>query len=121
MVAPMSAGVGIADFAPVAAAAPTSLAYSGSIAGPLAAIGMVATCQIATIPTKISSDSKAARKPSEFLSVATAQLRLMAKLSTYSLGLAGSKALPMTTMVFFDGSGGVSPISFIMLAVSVAR
>ena len=47
MVAPMSAGVGIADFAPVAAAAPTSLAYSGSIAGPLAAVGMVATCQIA--------------------------------------------------------------------------
>src|SRR5262249_6131140 len=47
--------------------------------------------------------------------------RLMAKLSTYSAGLPGSKALPITTMVFFDGSGGVSPISFIMPAVSVAR
>ena len=38
----MSAGVGIADFEPVAAAAPTSLAYSGSIVGPVAAVGIVA-------------------------------------------------------------------------------
>ena len=61
----MSAGVGIADFCPVAAAAPTSLAYSGSIAGPLAAVGRVATCQMPTMATKISSDSRPARKPSE--------------------------------------------------------
>src|SRR5689334_13528042 len=71
MVAPMSAGVGIADFEPVAAAAPTSLAYSGSIAGPVAAVGMVASCQMPTIATKIRSDSRPARTPSEVFSVVT--------------------------------------------------
>src|SRR5450631_1999126 len=55
----------MADFEPLAAAAPTSLAYSGSIAAPLPAAGMVATCQIATMPAKISSDSSAARNPSD--------------------------------------------------------
>ena len=29
--------------------------------------------------------------------------------------------LLITTIVFFDGSGGMRPISFIMVAVSVAR
>ena len=45
----------------------------------------------------------------------------MAKLLTYSSGLAGSNGLPITTIVFFVGSGGVRPISFIIAAVSVAR
>src|SRR5712675_2258784 len=67
IVAPISAGVGIADLAPVAAAAPTSLAYSGSTAAPVPAVGWVAICQKTTMPAKISSDSSAALKPSEFL------------------------------------------------------
>ena len=122
MVAPMSAGVGIADFAPVAAAAPTSLAYSGSTAGPLPAVGMRRD-----LPERHDAgedQQRQQRRPQAERVLQRRhgdQLRLMAKLSTYSLGLAGSNALPMTTMVFFDGSGGVSPISFIMLAVSVAR
>ena len=49
----------------------------------------------------------------------SAQVRLIAKLFTYSAGLAGSNALPITTIDFFDGSGGVRPISFIIAVVSV--
>ncbi len=67
----MSAGVGIADLVPVAAAAPTSLAYSGSTAGPVPAVGWVAICQSTTMPAKISSDSSAARNPSDFFSDGT--------------------------------------------------
>src|SRR3954453_1506540 len=47
--------------------------------------------------------------------------RLMAKLFRYSAGLAGSKVLPITTKVLLVAAGGVRPISFISLAVSVAR
>ena len=71
IVAPMSACVGIADFCPVAAAAPTSLAYSGSIAGPELAVGWAASCHRPTMTAKISSDRIAARRPSElFISCA---------------------------------------------------
>src|SRR5262249_21390069 len=61
----MSAGVGMADFWPVAAAAPTSLAYSGSTVAAPPPDGRAATCQISTMAAKISSDSAAARRPSE--------------------------------------------------------
>ena len=78
------------------------------IVAPLGAGGWAATCQISTIAAKIRSDSSAARKPSEERSGAIApQVFLMAKLSTYAAGLVGSKGLPITTIVFFDGSGGV--------------
>src|SRR4051812_19682101 len=72
MVAPMSAGVGIADFVPVAAALPTSLAYSGSTTAPLPATGMVAICQITTMAKKISSDRRPALRRSEFFGTVTA-------------------------------------------------
>ena len=83
MVRPMSAGVGIADFAPVAAAAPTSLAYSGSTAGPVPAVGWAAICHSADDGREDQQRQQRARKPSEFFSVAIGiSCRLMAKLST---------------------------------------
>src|SRR4029450_13445253 len=93
MVTPMSASVGIADFVPVAAAAPTSLAYWGSTAGPLAAVGVVAICQIATMATKSSSDSSAARRPSDFLSVAIGSAPLDGEAFDVLVGLCGIERL----------------------------
>src|SRR5260370_41141384 len=89
----MSAGVGIADFEPLAAAAPTSLAYSGSIAAPLPAVGMVATCQTATMPTKISNDSSAARNPSDPFSDGTRSAPLDGEAGDVVLGLGGIERL----------------------------
>src|SRR6188508_800947 len=47
--------------------------------------------------------------------------RLIAKLFTYSSGLAGSKVLPITTKLLVVAAGGVRPTSFISFVVSVAR
>src|ERR1700722_4099085 len=83
----------MADFEPLAAAVPTSLAYSGSIAAPLPAVGMVATCQIATMATKISRDSAAARNPSEFLSDGTRSAPLDGEAVDVVVGLGGIERL----------------------------
>src|SRR5436190_14283370 len=89
----MSAGVGIADFAPVAAALPTSLAYSGSTAAPLPAVGWAAICQRATMPTKISSDSSAALSASEFLNADTRSAPLDGEACDVVVGLGGIERL----------------------------
>src|SRR5258705_4520186 len=89
----MSAGVGIADLAPVAAAAPTSLAYSGSTAAPVPAVGWVAICQKTTMPAKISSDSSAARSPSEFLNAAIGSAPLNGEACNVVVGLGGIERL----------------------------
>src|SRR5258707_6248239 len=89
----MSAGVGIADLAPVAAAAPTSLAYSGSTAAPVPAVGWVAICQKTTMPAKISSDSSAALKPSEFLNAVIVSAPLDGEACDVVGGLGGIEPL----------------------------
>src|SRR5215510_13466332 len=93
MVTPMSAGVGIADLAPVAAAAPTSLAYSGSTAGPLAAGGWAAICHSATMAAKIRNDSSAALRPSDFFRVSTGSAPLDGEAVDVLVGLGGIEGL----------------------------
>jgi hypothetical protein len=117
MVEPICTRVGKPDFcgAPAASDAvpgslPISLAYSicsavmaTGLAG--ATVGLrVATCHTSSIRPSNSSDTSAARARSPRIRVfrvdmaTRAQVRLMAKLATYSSGLAGSNTLPITVI-----------------------
>ena len=49
------------------------------------------------------------------------QLRLMSKLFTYASGSVGSNVFPITENDLYELAGGLSPISCINFAVSVAR
>src|SRR5918993_4428456 len=109
MVTPISAGVGIADFAPVAAAAPTSLAYSGSTTGPVPAVGCVAICHKPTMAAKISSDSSAARRPSELFRVATGSAPLDGEAVDVLVGLARVERLAHDHDGLFRGIGRGEP------------
>ena len=46
---------------------------------------------------------------------------LILKLATYSSGFAGSNGFPITENDLYDAAGGVRPMSFMTLPVSVAR
>src|SRR4051812_27473873 len=101
---------------PWLAVAPTSLAYSGSIGGPLLTPWML-ICQIVSSAARIRAETIPERTDSE----RTPQVRLIAKLLMYASGLSGSNVLPMTLKDFDVVVGGVRPASVISRAASVAR